>query len=119
MRQIVRILVAMLMLLAVLFLAGFPARTYLDQRQALASTSERLAVLQKNNKELAARAKALHSNEAVERLAREQYNLVRPGEEAFAILPGPTIATPAPPKPAPAKHRSFLGKVADTLSFWN
>ena len=34
----------------------------------------------------------LKTDEEVERLAREQYNLVRPGEESYAILP------PPPPK---------------------
>jgi cell division protein FtsB len=34
----------------------------------------------------------LHTDAAIERLAREQYNLVKPGEEAYAILP----ARPAP-----------------------
>lgn len=119
MKRALRLAIAVLVLLAVLFLAGFPARTYLDQRSALASTSDRLAVLRKSNQDLAARANELHSNDAVERLAREQYNLVRPGEEAYAILPGP--AAPAPPKaaPTPAKHKSGIAKLLDKLSFWS
>jgi cell division protein FtsB len=109
----------LLVVCAVLLLAGFPVRTYIDQRNALASTNERLDVLRKGNKELAGRVKELHNDEAVERLAREQYNLVRPGEEAYAILPGP--AAPAKPKaaPAPQKHQSLLEKVLDKLEFWS
>jgi cell division protein FtsB len=120
MRRLVRLASAVLVLLALLFVAGFPARTYLEQRAALASTSERLAVLEKSNKDLAARSKELHSDAAIERLAREQYNLVRPGEEAYAILPGPQTEAPAPvKKAAAAKHKSFLSKVGDALTFWN
>jgi cell division protein FtsB len=121
MRLVVRGLVALIVLLAVLLLAGFPARTYLDQQHALASTSERLAILRKSNKTLEARTKELHSDAAVERVAREQYNLVRPGEEAYAILPGP--AAKAAPKPAAAAkthhHKSFLSRTLDKLSFWS
>ena len=35
-------------------------------------------------------------NEAPERLAREQYNLVRPGEEAYSVLPAPLPALELP-----------------------
>ncbi|MBA3653099.1 MAG: septum formation initiator family protein [Actinobacteria bacterium] len=119
MKRVARVAVALLVLVALLFLAGFPARTYFDQRNALAATTDRLEVLRKSNKTLSGRTSELQSDAAVERLAREQYNLVRPGEEAYAILPGPE--GPAPAKvaaPAP-KKQSWLDKVADTLSFWN
>ena len=39
------------------------------------------------------RSTASHTDAEVERIAREQYNLVRPGEEAYAILPGPADPT--------------------------
>ncbi|HZN16291.1 MAG TPA: septum formation initiator family protein [Acidimicrobiales bacterium] len=119
MKRLARLGVAMLVLLAVLFLAGFPARTYIDQRRALASTSERLEVLKKGNKSLAARADELHSDAAVERLAREQYNLVRPGEEAYAILPGPAGPEAPKPKAAPTHKQNLLERIADKISFWS
>ena len=118
-RRLVRIAAALLVLVAVLFLAGFPARTYIEQREALASTNERLAVLRKSNKALEARTKELHSDAAVERLAREQYNLVRPGEEAYAILPGPEAPAPPKAKVAPKKDRGFFGELVDKLTFWS
>ena len=122
MRRVVRIAVAFLVLVGVLFLFGFPARTYLDQSRALASTSDRLKVLDKSNKALADRAAALHSDAAIERLAREQYNLVRPGEQAFAILPGPAAPAPdhpaAAPKPA-THHRGFWSSVWHHIAFWS
>ena len=76
----------------VLFIAVFPTRTYLAQRSATDRAEEKLAVLTEQNEALAARVAALDTDEEIERLAREQYNLVLPGEEAFAILPLP----PAP-----------------------
>ena len=119
MRRLVRLGLALLVLLAVLFVAGFPARTYLEQRAALASTSERLAALNKGNRDLQKRAKELHSDAAVERLAREQYNLVRPGEEAYAILPGPQAATAPHAEAPPPPKKGFWGRWVDRLTFWS
>lgn len=119
MRRLARAFVGLLVLVAVLFVAGFPIHTYLDQRAALVSTSERLAVLKKGNRDLEARAHELHTDTAVERLAREQYNLVRPGEEAYAILPGPAAASPDKVALPPAAAKpGFWAQVVDKLEFW-
>ena len=86
----------------VLFLFVFPARTYLAQRNDLTAASTRLRVLSDNNKKLAAEAARLHDDSEIERLAREQYGLVKPGEEAYAILPAPAPPTTVPPPTRPA-----------------
>jgi cell division protein FtsB len=67
----------------------FPTQTFLDQRAATAEAQERLAVLRAQNEAFEARLERLGSNDEIERLAREQYNLVYPGEEAYAVLPAP------------------------------
>jgi cell division protein FtsB len=118
-RRVVRFAAALGVLVIVLFLAGFPARTYLDQREALASTEKRIAVLKRSNKALEARRNELHSDAAVERLAREQYNLVRPNEEAYAILPGPEAPKPAAPKAVEKPDQGFFGSLLDKLTFWS
>jgi len=85
---------------AVLFVAVFPSRTFLAQRASLARVEEQLAVLDEQNRLLEERARLLRDDAEIERLAREQYHLVRPGEEAYVVLPSPG---PAPsPEPAPA-----------------
>ncbi len=71
----------------VLFLGVFPTRTYLDQRGAEATAERRLAELEGERAELQARADALQSDAEIERLAREQYGLARPGEEVYRVLP--------------------------------
>ena len=103
-----------------LFLAVFPARTYLAQRKSLSASSARLHVLASQNSALDKQVKKLHTDAEIERLARQQYNLVRPGEEAYAILPGPEAAhthtvRAAPPK----KSKGFWSRAWDDLSFWN
>ena len=74
---------------AVLAFAVFPTSTYLDQRADTAEAEERLAVLRAQNDAYEERIERLQTVEEIERLAREQYNLVFPGEEAYAVLPAP------------------------------
>lgn len=67
----------------------FPTQTFLDQRADTAEARERLAVLGAQNDSFEKRIDRLGSDEEIERLAREQYNLAFPGEEAYAVLPAP------------------------------
>jgi Septum formation initiator len=76
-------------LCGVLAFAVFPTGTYLDQRANTAEAEERLAVLRAQNEAYENRIHRLETVEEIERLAREQYNLVFPGEEAYAVLPAP------------------------------
>ena len=93
--------------LAVLLVFVFPTRTYLDQRHQLAAATQRLRVLNAADAHLTAEADQLQSNTEIERLARERYHLVRPGEQAFAILPAPASPLAAAP-PARHAHRAGL-----------
>jgi cell division protein FtsB len=78
----------------------FPTRTFLAQRGAVGAAEERLAVLTEQNRLLEDRTRLLQDDAEIERLAREEYHLVRPGEKAYALLP--PAAPPTPPNPAPA-----------------
>ena len=84
-------------LCAVLAVAVFPTSTYLDQRADTAEAAERLAVLRDQNEAYEERMARLETSEEIERLAREQYNLVFPGEEAYAVLPAPLPELDLPP----------------------
>ena len=111
--------------LVVFLVAGvFPTRTYLQQREEIATAERKLDVLTSENQKLGDRVEQLHTDREIERLAREQYNLVRPGEEAYAILPGPADPEPeeaAPaPEPAPAdQDPSLVDDALDVLTFWD
>ena len=82
----------MLVLVGVLFAAVFPTRTYFAQRSSISHAEKQLDVLGEQNAQLERRAKQLASDAEIERLAREQYNLVKPGEQAYAVLPPPAAA---------------------------
>ena len=74
----------------------FPTRTYLAERAETTHTEHQLQVLQQQNDALSARGDRLDTDAEIERIAREQFDLVRPGEQAFAILPAPAL-TDLPP----------------------
>lgn len=111
--------VATLVGIGVLFVAVFPTRTWLAQQRELEATERRLAVLTDENAELAALVQRLNTDAEIERLAREQYNLVRPGEEAYAILPSPRPPRPAPAPPPPDAERGLWARVWGSISFWD
>jgi len=79
-----------------LFAFVYPTRTLLDQRNQMNRANEQLNVLEQQNAKLEQEAKQLNSDAEIERLAREGYGLVKPGERAFVIVPTPTTTT-APP----------------------
>jgi cell division protein FtsB len=83
-------------LLVVLAVGVFPTRSYLAQRDDLSDTERRLAVLREQNERLEDQLERLSTPEEIERIAREQYNLVRPGEEAYSVLPAPLPALELP-----------------------
>ena len=76
-------------LVGILFLGVFPTRTYLSQRSSLQRAEEQERVLAEQNRLLEKRIALLRTEGEIERLARERHNLVRPGEEAYALLPPP------------------------------
>jgi cell division protein FtsB len=104
-RQRAGILAAALALAGVLALAVFPAQAYLAQRRHHDDLTTQVADLEGTNQELRDRAAQLQTDEEIERLARLQYHLVRPGEEAYVILPDDTPPATAPPAPAAAPER--------------
>jgi cell division protein FtsB len=94
------LLVSVLALLGVLLLAGFPARAWVAQRQERERVAAAGRDLAAQNRRLEDRARLLQTDSEIERLARQDYNLVRPGEEAFAILPPASPAPAAGPPPS-------------------
>ncbi len=95
---------AALALIGVLALAVFPAEAWLDQREQRKALAAQLADLNDRNRVLEERVGQLRSDEEIERLAR-QYNLVKPGEEAYFVLPRPAAPAPEPEAPPPPPRK--------------
>jgi cell division protein FtsB len=75
--------------MALLAMYVFPTRTWIDQRAAIAETRASLAELDAEREALEARVAELDTDSEIELIARTQYGLVLPGEEAYAVLPAP------------------------------
>ena len=96
-RRLVWPLLASLTIVGLLFIGVYPMRTFLAQRTSLSNATRQLEVLREQNQQLDERIQSLTTDAEVEKLARERYNLVRPGEEAYAILPAPPPPIELPP----------------------
>jgi cell division protein FtsB len=96
-RRALWLLLASVTVVGVLFIGVYPMRTYLSQRSSLQRAERQMGVLKTQNDKLAEQAQQLNTDSEIERLAREQYNLVRPGEQAIAILPAPPPPIQLPP----------------------
>jgi len=90
-------LVATVLFVGVLLVTVFPTRTYLSQRASVRQAERRLAALDRENRRLERTAHRLSTPHEVERMARERYGLVRPGEQAYAVLPPPVPPIGLPP----------------------
>jgi len=101
-RRTIWLVAVSIALVAGLFLFVFPTRTYLAQRSSLAHEQALVSQLAAQNQSLSTQVRSLNSDGEIERIAREQYGLVRPGQEAYAILPAPSGAGAPPTAGAPA-----------------
>ncbi len=118
-RRVRRLFVAALVVAGILFTFGNPARTWYDQRQEISAARERNAVLDEQSRHLQARVDQLGTDAEVERIARGEYGLVKPGEEAFGILPAPGSAPVPNGAPRPPEERSWWPRAWDTATFWS
>jgi len=96
-----RIAVASLALVAMMFLFVFPTRSYVAQKRQIGRAAHAVEVLRAQNEVLARQAARLKTHREIERLAREQFNMVMPGEQAYNVVetpsdPSDTTTTTAP-----------------------
>jgi hypothetical protein len=125
---------------AVFILVGwFPLSALWHQQSLLDSTSAQIKALQRQQLILTNQAKSVDTKAAATALAREQYQLVNPGQSLIQVLPGnaagqvsPSSADPGlqplvSPSSGPALvkvnvHEStngFLSRLVRTLEFWH
>lgn len=111
------LLVACMALVGVLFLAAYPARAYLAQNDRRNEMAAQVRRVEAENQKLLERTQKLQTDAEIERLARRDYNLVRPGEEVYAVVPPPTTTTaPPPPASASASSKSIPAKAWDWVT---
>lgn len=112
-----RALIAAVMFIGFLFGAVFPTTTYLDQRKEIKAAEARLGLFETQNGALEEEVARLQNDHEIERIARERFNLVKPGEEAYAVvpLPAPASATGEAAEPEEDKPGPVLAFIRNTL----
>jgi cell division protein FtsB len=104
--MLVKVGLAGLLLVGFLFVFVYPTRTFLQQRSQKNAAERQLEVLHQQTKMLQDQTKKLTTDAEVERLARERFGMIRPGETPYAPIPvpmttTPTTTTPTTTTPAP------------------
>ncbi len=86
-----RITVAVLAVgITLLIVVGvFPTRTWLAQQASARRAQDELAALEEENADLEQQARDLQDPETVADIARRDFSMVMPGEEAYVVLPPP------------------------------
>ena len=74
---------------AALALGVVPFRDWLEQRERTVDLQAQVDEVDEVNREYQDRIDALNTDEEIERRARSDYNLIRPDEEPYAVLPPP------------------------------
>lgn len=116
------LLLTVALIAVVVVLAGiFPFRQIIASNRAVDTAEEKLAAIREETAVLEARIAALQTPEEVERLAREQFGLVHPGEIGYVVvvppweIDGPESAE-APEEPTEPAGRPWWRGVWDFLT---
>lgn len=89
-RRAIAGLVATVLFVGVLLFGVFPTKQWLQQRRETASVEAELAEVRAERAEVEQEQELLSTPDEIERRAREDFGMVRPGEEVYNILPAPT-----------------------------
>jgi hypothetical protein len=129
---------------AIVMLAGwFPASALWHQQTQINATAAQIKALQRQQLALTSQAKIVDTRAAATQLAREQYQLVSPGQSLVQVLPGnssgqvspssadpglqplvsPSSAglstgSPVTPRVSHSKSNAYLSRLVRTLEFW-
>ncbi|HVL51640.1 MAG TPA: septum formation initiator family protein [Actinomycetota bacterium] len=78
-----------------------PARQAFEQRREVAEVQAMVAALKERNAQLTGRLNRLSDVAYMEKLAREQLGVVRPGESSYVVVPAPAPPHPVAAQPPP------------------
>ena len=77
---------ALLVSLGLVASGVLPVQQYLEREIRATEAEDRLAVLESENATIRSDVDALQSDQEIERVAREQYGFVRPGETGYVVI---------------------------------
>lgn len=87
--------VTLLVSLGLVVSGVLPLQQYLEREIQVDTAKEQLAALEARNSEIAEDVDALLTDQEIERVAREQYGFVRPGEVGYVVIVPEVAETPS------------------------
>jgi cell division protein FtsB len=94
----------LLVAVALVFSNVFPFRQILAQQELVEQKEQTLAVLREENSRLTVAADYLQTDQGVEKIAREDFGYVRPGEVAYVVVAPADETGFVPPLPEPVEE---------------
>lgn len=109
--------VLLLAALAIVLAGVFPFRQLIAQERLVANTQAQLDALVAENEALTSEIDAIATPTELERIAREQYGMVRPGEISYVVeLEGGAVPEATVKQAAELDSRSLLERFWDFLT---
>ena len=96
-----------------------PVQQYLERETQVEDARGRLEALQEQNQLLEDDAAALLTDQEIERIAREQYGYVQPGEIGYVVVPtdeADLTVEAAPPAEPVTEPRGFWQRIWDFIT---
>jgi cell division protein FtsB len=111
-----------LLLLVVMFAlaaaAVYPLRQYVSQADRIQRLQEKQRALQAENQRLEQQRARLRDPAYVQQLAKRDFQVVEPGEEAWLVTGTPPTTRPAPPPPKREPESPWYQRAWRRVSGW-
>jgi cell division protein FtsL len=98
--------------------AVYPLRAHMAQQGRIDQLRAKQAALQAANQRLEQERARLHDPAYVDQLAKQELQLVEPGERSWLLTGTPPAGTPSAPAPEPALRRPWYQRVWHWLTDW-
>lgn len=92
-----------------------PARSVIEQQKQIKAEEVKLAALLQENEYLEQRLMRLKDQDYIEKLAREQLEMVRPGEISYVVV---APERPAAEEAPPPKPKAWYEKAWEWITGW-
>jgi cell division protein FtsB len=109
--------VLLLVMFALAATAVYPLRQYVSQQDRIGRLQAKQQALAAENARLEAERKRLQDPAYVQQLAKRDYSMVAPGEEAWVVIGTPPTAQPAGDA-APQRDRPWYARAWQRLTSW-
>jgi cell division protein FtsB len=110
--------VLLLVMFALAATAVYPLRQYVSQQDRIDRLNAKQQALQAENARLEAERRRLRDPAYVQQLAKRDYHLVAPGEEAWVVTGSPPTSQPAPAAAAAEPDRPWYKRAWQRVTGW-